>query len=89
MFRRTGPTLLSYNSTYAPFDRQQAPYHAHHECASAWATQAACDISEQDVNTQCAEYATTGMAHTEGGWPKEVDIAEAESVVRYRKKVCC
>ena len=49
--------------------------------------QAACDISEHDANTYRAEYTTTGMSHTEGGWPKEVDISEAGSAARYRKKV--
>lgn len=49
--------------------------------------QAAYDISEHDANTYRAEYTTTGMSHTEGGWPKEVDITEAGSAARYRKKV--
>jgi hypothetical protein len=49
--------------------------------------QAAYDISEHDANTYRAEYTTTGMSHTEGGWPKEVDISEAGSAARYRKKV--
>jgi dynein intermediate chain 2 len=27
------------------------------------------------------------MAHTEGGWPKDVDCTEAEHVIRFRRKV--
>ena len=28
-----------------------------------------------------------GMVHLEGGWPKEVDCAEVEQTIRYRRKV--
>lgn len=48
--------------------------------------QAGRDISEHEANTTAVVYATTGMAHTEGGWPKEVDVTEAASVIRFRKK---
>jgi hypothetical protein len=27
------------------------------------------------------------MAHTEGGWPKDVDCTEAEHVIRFRRKI--
>lgn len=34
-----------------------------------------------------AEYTTSGMNHTEGGWPKDVNIADEEQTKRYRRKV--
>ena len=32
-------------------------------------------------------YANRGFAHTEGGWPSDVDPTEVEHVLRYRKKI--
>lgn len=32
------------------------------------------------MNTETAEYTTTGINHVEGGWPKDVDHAEIEQV---------
>ena len=32
------------------------------------------------VNTETAEYTTTGMNHVEGGWPRDIDPTEAEQV---------
>ncbi|CAD0205680.1 unnamed protein product [Chrysodeixis includens] len=34
-----------------------------------------------------AEYTTTGANHTEGGWPKDVNINDPEATQRYRRKV--
>ena len=31
--------------------------------------------------------ANKSVNHVEGGWPKEVDHADAEHTIRYRKKV--
>ena len=39
------------------------------------------------VNTERFETDTRGINHTEGGWPKDVNHAEIEQVMRYRKKV--
>ena len=39
------------------------------------------------ANTQQTHFENRGFAHTEGGWPKEVDPTEIEHVMRYRKKV--
>ena len=39
------------------------------------------------VNTETLEYKDSGMNHVEGGWPKDVDPAEVEQVMRFRKKV--
>ncbi|KAG8236580.1 hypothetical protein J437_LFUL015766 [Ladona fulva] len=46
-----------------------------------------------DRGAQCAdvqaehEYESRGMNHTEGGWPKDINLAEVEQTMRYRKKV--
>lgn len=34
-----------------------------------------------------AEYATTGANHAEGGWPKDVNLADPEATQRYRRKI--
>ncbi|XP_067928914.1 dynein intermediate chain 3, ciliary-like [Watersipora subatra] len=44
-------------------------------------------MSEHDVNTERFETETRGINHTEGGWPKDINPAEVEQVMRYRKKV--
>ena len=33
------------------------------------------------------ETESRGMNHVEGGWPKDVNPAEVEQTIRYRKKV--
>lgn len=45
-----------------------------------------CIIIEQ-VNTERFETETRGINHTEGGWPKDINSAEVEQVMRFRKKV--
>eukprot|EP00055_Hartaetosiga_balthica_P003167 m.6732 g.6732 ORF g.6732 m.6732 type:complete len:576 (-) comp2646_c0_seq1:129-1856(-) len=50
------------------------------------AIQCAKEFSEHEVNTETKEYADSGMNHSEGGWPKDVDHNEVEQVLRYRKK---
>uniref|UniRef100_A0A1A9ZYV6 WD_REPEATS_REGION domain-containing protein n=1 Tax=Glossina pallidipes TaxID=7398 RepID=A0A1A9ZYV6_GLOPL len=39
------------------------------------------------VETENVTYAEHGMYHYEGGWPKEVNINDEESTLRYRKKI--
>ena len=39
------------------------------------------------VNTQTIDFATNGMMHTEGGWPKDISNAEDDQKLRYRKKI--
>ena len=39
------------------------------------------------VNTERYETDSRGINHVEGGWPKDVNPAEVEQVIRYRKKV--
>lgn len=45
------------------------------------------EFSEHEANTQQILHRSTGMLHTEGGWPKDVDSTEAEHVIRFRRKV--
>eukprot|EP00164_Ancoracysta_twista_P002327 GFYU01003075.1.p1 GENE.GFYU01003075.1~~GFYU01003075.1.p1 ORF type:complete len:570 (+),score=204.31 GFYU01003075.1:231-1940(+) len=45
------------------------------------------DMSEHEVNTERVVFASQGMNHLEGGWPKDVDASEVEHTIRYRKKV--
>lgn len=39
------------------------------------------------VNTERFETENRGMNHVEGGWPKDINPAEVEQTIRYRKKV--
>ena len=39
------------------------------------------------VNTERFETESRGINHVEGGWPKDVNPAEVEQTIRYRKKV--
>lgn len=39
------------------------------------------------MNTERFQTESRGINHTEGGWPKDVNAAETEQVLRYRRKV--
>ena len=39
------------------------------------------------MNTERFETESRGINHVEGGWPKDVNAAEVEQTIRYRKKV--
>ena len=39
------------------------------------------------VNTERFESESRGMNHSEGGWPKDINPAEIEQTMRFRKKV--
>ena len=39
------------------------------------------------ANTERFESESRGMNHTEGGWPKDINPAEVEQTIRFRKKV--
>lgn len=51
------------------------------------AIQYAPEMSEHEVNTERYETENRGMNHTEGGWPKDINPAEVEQTIRFRKKV--
>eukprot|EP00906_Rhabdomonas_costata_P001958 RCo003097 len=44
------------------------------------------EVSEQTTNTERIGLATHGQLHLEGGWPKDIDLTEAEHKARYRRK---
>ncbi|KAL0211485.1 hypothetical protein P9112_009783 [Eukaryota sp. TZLM1-RC] len=44
-------------------------------------------VSEHEVNTIRYETESTGVNHTEGGWPRNIDPTQAEHTTGYRKKV--
>ena len=39
------------------------------------------------LNTERFETESRGINHVEGGWPKDINPAEVEQTIRYRKKV--
>lgn len=45
------------------------------------------DMSEHEINTERFVLNNQGILHTEGGWPRDIDVSEAEHTIRYRKKV--
>ncbi|CAF0752563.1 unnamed protein product [Didymodactylos carnosus] len=45
------------------------------------------DLSEHEVNTVRFDTESKGINHTEGGWPKDVNITEHDQIRRYRRKV--
>jgi len=54
-------------------------------CESA--IQCAPEMSEHEINTERFETQSRGINHVEGGWPKDINPAEVEQTLRYRKKV--
>ncbi|XP_063682877.1 dynein intermediate chain 3, ciliary-like [Bolinopsis microptera] len=54
-------------------------------CESA--IQCAPEMSEHEVNTERFETQSRGINHVEGGWPKDINPAEVEQTMRFRKKV--
>ena len=49
--------------------------------------QVSAERSLHDVNTFRAEYLSQGMNHFEGGWPKDINPAENDQTMRFRKKI--
>ncbi|XP_014609987.1 PREDICTED: dynein intermediate chain 2, axonemal isoform X2 [Polistes canadensis] len=44
-------------------------------------------FAAHEVNTNTVTYRNNGMYHYEGGWPKDINMKEAEQTVRYRRKI--
>jgi dynein intermediate chain 2 len=44
------------------------------------------EMSEHEANTNEVLFSKHNINHEEGGWPKDVDYAEAEHTIRFRKK---
>ena len=51
------------------------------------ASQAGGQLSAASVNTDRAEFTSQGINHSEGGWPKDVNISDPDQKTRYRKKI--
>eukprot|EP00033_Pygsuia_biforma_P003171 GCRY01003479.1.p1 GENE.GCRY01003479.1~~GCRY01003479.1.p1 ORF type:complete len:569 (-),score=172.78 GCRY01003479.1:437-2143(-) len=49
--------------------------------------QCAPEMSEHEVNPEHVEVCSQGVLHLEGGWPKDVDPAEGDQTIRFRKKI--
>ncbi|XP_024084195.1 dynein intermediate chain 2, axonemal [Cimex lectularius] len=49
--------------------------------------QISASLSLHEVNTTRANYVQSGMNHTEGGWPKDLNFMDPEQTIRFRKKV--
>ncbi|XP_021928495.1 dynein intermediate chain 3, ciliary isoform X1 [Zootermopsis nevadensis] len=50
-------------------------------------TQCSSVLAEHELNTIRAQYDQHGMNHTEGGWPREVNPADEEQTLRFKKKI--
>lgn len=50
-------------------------------------TQCSKQMAISDAITERAEYEHHGINHNEGGWPKDIVMADAEQTVRYKRKI--
>lgn len=50
-------------------------------------TQYGKQMAANEVNTERATFESRGALHMEGGWPKDVSLADPEQTVRYRRKI--
>ncbi|CAH1987608.1 unnamed protein product [Acanthoscelides obtectus] len=82
LFSDRGPDLIDN----LPSNRKLAkdwilkdPIDRHQQCAPIQA--------EHYLNTMRAEYVNAAMNHVEGGWPKDVNLADEEQPKRYRRKI--
>ncbi|KAL0822625.1 hypothetical protein ABMA28_004658 [Loxostege sticticalis] len=46
-----------------------------------------CSMSEHWVNSERTHYSCSGVNHVEGGWPKDINMADPEATQRYRRKI--
>lgn len=44
-------------------------------------------MAASEANTDRATFEHKGINHIEGGWPKDINLADPEQVVRYRRKI--
>lgn len=50
-------------------------------------TQYGKQMAANEANTERATFESRGALHTEGGWPKDVSLADPEQTTRYRRKI--
>lgn len=43
--------------------------------------------AEHEANTERTQFHHNGMNHTEGGWPKDININDEDQPKRYRRKI--
>ena len=55
-------------------------------CTNYTSSKSETEVSPQ-VNTERFETQSRGINHVEGGWPKDINPAEVEQTMRFRKKV--
>ncbi|KAF5294468.1 hypothetical protein FQR65_LT01594 [Abscondita terminalis] len=82
LFSDKGPDLIDhYPSTkeYLPQYILRDPVNQETQCGPIQ--------SEHYLNTTRANFINSGINHTEGGWPKDVNITDEEHTKRYRRKV--
>ncbi|CAG9136387.1 unnamed protein product [Plutella xylostella] len=51
------------------------------------ATQNTPSLSSHEVNTERAEYKTTGINHSEGGWAADVNVDDVDATARIRRRI--
>lgn len=44
-------------------------------------------LAESETNTERAKYGVSSMNHTEGGWPKDINLNDEDQPKRYRRKI--
>ncbi|XP_076639705.1 dynein axonemal intermediate chain 2 [Colletes latitarsis] len=50
-------------------------------------TQCGKTYSAHEVNTNTATFKDSSMCHSEGGWPKDLNVKDTEQIVRYKRKI--
>lgn len=50
-------------------------------------TQCSHQMAITEINTVRAEFEHRGINHTEGGWPKDIQLNDPEQTVRYKRKI--
>lgn len=68
-----------------PDEKLAANYIERNPCNTG--IQCSQEMSEHEVNTERFETESRGINHVEGGWPKDINPAEVEQTIRFRKKV--
>ncbi|XP_031353490.1 dynein intermediate chain 3, ciliary-like [Photinus pyralis] len=82
VFSDKGPDLIdNYPSNWVLLENYilKDPFSQGTQCNSI--------LAEHDANTTRATFVHSGMNHTEGGWPKDINKEDEEQTKRYRRKI--
>jgi hypothetical protein len=67
------------------------PVRRQHFVVAAWHDTVVQNVTVLSEHGTCTEgrraLRSTGMLHTEGGWPRDLDVTDGEQVVRYRRRL--